>query len=314
MNNKTKILVSGSVAYDQIMNFAGRFKDNILPEKIHILNVSFFIHQLKESFGGTAGNIAYNLALLGEKPTLLANVGKDFLPYNKWLKKNRIDQSRLKIDKNEKTPVAYIITDKDDNQISGFYPGAIKKPYQLNQKIFNQGCLAIIAPDNPVNYLNLSKIYRQKKVPYIFDPGQQMASLSGADLKRSVSGANVFISNDYELSLALKKMNWKIEKLQKEVEILVTTLGSKGSIIYHRGRKINIPSAKPKNTSDPTGAGDAYRAGLIKGIISGWPLEKTGRLASLVAVYTVEKYGTQTHHFTWTELQKRYRQNFGEKI
>lgn len=314
MNNKTKILVSGSVAFDQIMNFGGRFKDNILPEKIHILNVSFFIHQLKESFGGTAGNIAYNLALLGEKPTLLANVGKDFLPYSKWLNKNRIDQSQLKIDKTEKTPVAYIITDKDDNQISGFYPGAIKKPYQLNQRILNQDCLAIIAPDNPVNYLNLSKLYRQKKVPYIFDPGQQMASLSGADLKKSISGAKVFISNDYELSLALKKMGWKLETLKKSVEIVVTTLGGKGSTIYHQGKKINIPPAKPKNTSDPTGAGDAYRAGLIKGLVSGWPLEKAGRLAGLVAVYTVEKYGTQTHYFTWSELQKRYRQNFSETI
>lgn len=305
-----RILVSGSVAYDQIMDFPGYFKENILPDKIHVLNVSFYIDKLQESFGGTAGNIAYNLSLLGVRPTILANVGYDFGAYRLWLKKNKIDTSQIKMDKAQKTPVAYIITDKADNQIAGFYPGAMATPYQLKVNCLKKDSLAIIAPDNVKNYLYLSKVYKQKKVPYIFDPGQQVASLSGSQIKQVTTGAKVFISNDYELSLALKKSGWSLSQLRSKVELVVTTLGAKGSVMYQGKKKIKIPPAKPKNTSDPTGAGDAYRAGLIKGLVSGYPLEKIGRLASVVAVYTVEKYGTQTHRFTWSDLKQRYRRNF----
>lgn len=321
---KPQILVSGSVAYDQIMDFAGRFKDNILPEKIHILNVSFFIEQLKESFGGTAGNIAYNLALLGERPTILANVGSDFSSYRRWLQKNKIDISQIKVSKNEKTPVAYIITDQDDNQIAGFYPGAMAKSYELRtkdleQKFKVQGsksnvAIAIVSPQNPVDMIKLPEIFKKKKIPYIFDPGQQITSLNGGQLRGAIPGSKVLIGNDYEINLISKKTGWSNGDLLKKTEILVTTLGEKGSVIKTGKLVYRIPPAKPKNTSDPTGAGDAYRAGLIYGLLRGWPLEKVGRLAGLVAVYTVEKYGTQTHKFTWKSLAKRYRQNFGERL
>lgn len=367
------IFVSGSLAYDRIMDFPGKFSNNILPDKIHILNVSFFVNDLKESFGGTAGNIAYNLALLGERPTILANAGKkDFSVYRRWLQKHKIDLSQIKILANQQTASAYIITDQDDNQITGFYPGAMKKPYidrnfssrlqfstrsahSNNNSYSSSGgrrpqsrSLAIVSPQNPMDMVKLPKVFKARKIPYIFDPGQQVAILSGSQLRSAISGSKVLIGNDYEISLTSKKTGWSLEKLRQQVEILVVTLGEKGSRIWQnqtpsplvgegegrgggeaykfplshpnplRARRgsmaIKIPPAKPKNTSDPTGAGDAFRAGLIYGLVHGWPLPQTGRLAALVAVYTVEKYGTQTHHFTWPELKKRYQKNFGEEL
>jgi len=312
---KSKILISGSLAYDRIMNFPGYFKDNILPEKIHILNVSFFVKDLKESFGGTAGNIAYNLALLGEKPVILANVGKkDFTDYKKWLIKNKVDASQIKIIPNQQTASCYIITDQSDNQIAGFFPGAMSASYAPASKILTVNTLAIVSPQNPIDMVKLPRIFKAKKVPYIFDPGQQTASLSGPQLKAAIVGSKVLIGNDYEISLISKKTGWSIKQLLKKTEILITTLGAKGSLIRQGRVTYKISPAKPKNTCDPTGAGDAYRAGLIKGLMAGWPLEKIGKFAGLVAVYTVEKYGTQTHKFSWPELLKRYQQNFKEEL
>lgn len=310
----SKILVSGSLAYDRIMNFPGYFKDHILPDKIHILNVSFAINKLKEGFGGTAGNIAYNLSLLGEEPIVLGLVGEDFAKYEKWLKNKKVDISKVKKIKGELTASAYIITDQDDNQITGFYGGLGNIQYcQIVKKIKNVG-LAIIAPDIKTRMLEYAKIYHTLKISYIFDPGQQITSFTASELKQLVAGARVLIGNDYEVQLILNRLNLEQKQLEKMVEMLVITKGAKGSEIYHQSKKIKIPPAKPKNTSDPTGAGDAYRAGLIKGLVAGWPLEKVGRLAGLVAVYTVEKYGTQTHKFTWSELAKRYKENFKSEL
>lgn len=309
----TKILVTGSLAYDRIMNFPGYFKDQILPDKLHALNVSFFLHKMEESFGGTAGNIAYNLSLLGERPTILANVGKDFGEYGKWLTKNKIDLSQVKVFPKEQTASAYIITDKADNQIAGFFPGAMFKTVSSSSRI-PKSKLAIVSPQNPADMIKLPEIFRKKKIDYIFDPGQQVTSLSGAQLKKAIKGAKVLIGNDYEISLVKKKTNWSETTILKQCEILVTTLGSKGSVIRQGKKVYKIKPAKPKNTSDPTGAGDAYRAGLIKGLLENWPLEKIGRFAGLVSVYTVEKCGTQTHKFTQADLVARYRQNFKERL
>lgn len=313
---KPKILVSGSLAYDQIMNFPGYFKDNILPEKIHVLNVSFFVKTFRESFGGTAGNIAYSLALLGERPTILAQAGaKDFSLYKKWLQKNKIDISKIKILPNQQIASCYIITDQADNQIAGFFPGAMIQPYQFKvQSSKFKADIAIVSPQNPIDMIKLPKLFKTKKIPYIFDPGQQVTSLSGSQLRSAITGSQAVIGNDYEISLISKKTGWTNGQLVKKTDLLVTTLGEKGSIIRQGKKVYKIPSAKPKNTSDPTGAGDAYRAGFIKGLLGGWPLEKVGRLAGLVAVYTVELYGTQTHQFSWAGLAKRYRQNFGERL
>jgi len=315
---KPKILVTGSIAYDRIMDFPGYFKDQILPEKIHILNVSFLVKELKESFGGTAGNIAYNLALLGEKPKILANVGaKDFLLYESWLRKNKIDLSQIKVLPGQHTASAYIITDQADNQIAGFYPGAMGQPVTSKlraQSLKLRASLAIVSPQNPIDMVKLPKLFKQRKIPYIFDPGQQTTSLSGNQLKQAILGSKALIGNDYEINLISKKTGWSNGDLVKKTQILVATLGEKGSVIKQGNQIYRIPPAKPKNTSDPTGAGDAYRAGLIYGLFQNWPLPKVGQLAGLVSVYTVEKYGTQTHKFTWKELEKRYWQNFGEKL
>jgi len=311
-NGKNNILVCGSLAYDRIMDFPGRFSDHILPGKTHLLNVSFALNGVKESFGGTAGNIAYNLALLGERPRVVGAAGSDFGKYKKWLKKNKINLEHVKIAKDCPTACAYIMTDRDDNQITAYWPGSkIQPPLP---PLSGGRYLAIVAPDLVARMVEYVKIFKRRKIPYIFDPGQQLTSWGARQLKWAVNGAKALFGNDYEIQLILNKLKINFSRLEKLVEVLVITKGEKGSEIYHQDKKIKIPPAKPKNTSDPTGAGDAYRAGFIKGLVMGWPLEKSGRLAALTAVYTVEKYGTQTHRFSWKELGERYRKNFNDKL
>ncbi|PIR92929.1 carbohydrate kinase family protein [Candidatus Falkowbacteria bacterium CG10_big_fil_rev_8_21_14_0_10_43_10] len=309
-----KILVSGSLAYDKIMNFPGYFKDNILPERIHSLSVSFLIERLEENFGGTAGNIAYNLACLGEEPVILAAAGNDFENYKEWLEQRGVNTGQIKIIGEERTAFANIVTDQADNQISAFYPGAMKNSCEADPEIAVADALAIIAPGHVGDMITLAKLYREKNVPFIFDPGQQIPTLSAEDLRLGIKGAKVFISNDYELSLTMKKTGWKEEDILKNTEILITTLGEKGSQIKTKDTGYSIPAAKPENISDPTGAGDAYRAGFIKGLVEGWPLEICGRFAGVVACYTVEKYGTQTHQLTFEAARERYAKNFGEEL
>lgn len=312
--NMKKVFVSGSIAYDRIMDFNGKFKDHILPDKIHILNVSFVVDKIKENFGGTAGNIAYNLALLGERSAILCPVGEDFNKYKEWLSQKNIDISYVKEIQGESTATANIMTDQDDNQIAGFYPGPLDVLYCDVVKNIEDIKIAIISPEFAKRMMRYVEIYKKKNIPYIFDPGQQITALTKDDINDALSGAKVLIGNDYEIQLILNRIEKKQEEVEKIVDILVVTKGAKGSVIYSNGKKIIIPPVKPKNTCDPTGAGDAYRAGFIKGLVEGWPLEKTGRLAGLVAAYTVEKYGTQTHNFTWNELAKRYRENFGKEL
>lgn len=315
--SKFKILVSGSLAYDRIMDFPGYFKDQILPDQIHNLNISFCVNDLKENFGGCAGNIAYNLKLLGEEPVILSQAGQDFSKYEKWLQNNRINSSWIQVFKNEPTAGAYIITDQNDNQITGFYPGAMRYPIRPELKPFaskrNQ-LLAIVAPGNLQTMVYLVEQFKKLKIPYLFDPGQQIPVLTKNNLISMIKGAKVFISNDYELAMVLKKTGLAREKILNMVELLITTLGPKGSVIATKTKRVKIPIAYPKNTSDPTGAGDAYRAGIIRGLTQNYSLEKMGRLAALVSAYTVEKYGTQTHSFSWPSLMKRYYQNFKEKL
>lgn len=316
MKYKTNnIVVSGSLVYDRIMDFPGYFKDHIMPDKIHILNVAFAVNSLKESYGGCAGNIAYNLALLGERPIIASCAGKDFGQYGKWLKKNKVDISQINILKNKNTASCYIITDKSDNQITGFNPEALScERGEIPLDPFIKGGIAIIAPGNGKDMENYAKIYKKKGIRYIFDPGQQITSLSGAMIKRSLSGAEVLIGNDYEISLITKKTGWTINAIIDKVGMLIITKGEKGSLIHQGKKKYNIPAVKIKKTIDPTGAGDAYRAGLIKGLVNGWPIEKTCRLASVVASYAVEKRGTQEHKFNWSYIRERYYKNYRDTM
>lgn len=311
-----KILVTGSLAFDYIMNFDDRFKNHILPKKIHLLNVSFNVKRLKKQFGGTAGNIGYNLKLLGLNPIIVGTVGKDFQDYRKWLLKNKFDLSSIKKVRNDLTASAYIITDRDDNQITSFYAGAISQTRSSIKSIIRKKKpeLGIISPTDPKVFLQYATDFSELKIPFIFDPGQIIPALSKETLEYCVKKAMMLIVNDYELSLIQNKTGLTLQDLKSQLQYLIITLGQKGSVIYHRGKKHQIPPAKPKNTSDPTGAGDAYRAGIIKGLIYGMDPGTMGKTASVAAIYTVEKYGTQTHRYSISEFRKRFKDNYGFEI
>ncbi|MEK7067626.1 MAG: carbohydrate kinase family protein, partial [Patescibacteria group bacterium] len=218
-----KILVSGSLAFDKIMDFPGRFAEHILPDKIHTLSVSFEINNLQENFGGTAGNIAYNLSMLGERPTILSSVGNDFEAYRSWLTERNVDLSYVKVVNEERTAFVNIITDQADNQIAAFYPGAMKHSCEAEPEAQAEQTLAIIAPGSAPDMVRLAKYYQEQNIPFIFDPGQQIPVLSADDLRVSSKGAKMLVSNDYELSLIMKKTGWSEEKILENAEILVTT-------------------------------------------------------------------------------------------
>ncbi|MBU1149053.1 carbohydrate kinase family protein [Patescibacteria group bacterium] len=310
-----KVFVVGSLAYDRIMNFPGYFKDHIIPSKIHILNVSFHLEKYNEEFGGTAGNIAYNLALLGEQPVIFATAGNNFGKYKDWLRSKKVDVSKIKIVDRELTATAHIITDQSDNQITGFYAGAMKYPANpLPRSFRNKKAMGIVAPGNMEDMVKFPKLFKQYNIPYIFDPSMQIPRLSKQELISGIKGCSVLIGNDYEMQMLMKKTGLNKRVLLSQVPLVVTTKGPKGSVIDTAVQRFVIPPAQPANQSDPTGAGDAFRAGLIKGLINDYPLEKIGKLASTVAVYTVEKYGTQTHRFNWASVKKRYNKNFKENL
>lgn len=310
-----RILVSGSLAYDRIMDFDGLFQKHIIPEKTHQINVSFYSESLNESFGGTAGNIAYTLSLLGEHATILAEAGSDFEPYRKWLNQHGVDTEQIAIDKKEKTAFATIITDKANNQIASFYPGAMQIPWKTSdESFFTDEAFGIVAAGNASNMRMLPETYRDKKIPFMFDPGQQVTALSAEDLKNGIDGSRVFISNDYEAALIEQKTGWGETEMLEHADTIVTTLGEKGSRITTSGERIVVPAAKVGAVIDPTGAGDAYRAGFVFGLLREWPLETCGKFAGLVACYTVETKGTQNHTFTKKQLAERYKQNFNEEL
>ena len=309
--NQMKILVSGSLVYDRIMDFPGRFRDYVLSGAAHDFAMSFVVDTLKENFGGTAGNIAYNLALLGEKPVVFGSVGNDFARYRSWLARHGVDTRFIKTFSREPTAECTVITDKADNQISAIHLGAMRYPSAPQARFFPGADFAVVSPGNMKDMNASARICRARRIPYMCDPGQMMPSLPADELKRMIQGAAIFVSNDYEFALAVKKTRWSRKKILSYVDVLVTTLGEKGSVIWSKGKKYIIPPAKPKNTLDPTGAGDAYRAGFIKCVLAGLPLDVAGRFASVVACYTIETYGTQTHSFTLAEVKKRYQKNFG---
>jgi adenosine kinase len=309
-----KILVSGSLAFDKIMTYSGRFSDHVIPDKVHTLSVSFVTDNLSEHFGGTAGNISYNLALLGEHPEILSSAGNDFGPYREWLEHVGVDLSLVRIVPDKPTAFVTVMTDRYDNQISALYIGTMAESCEVDSSKLLPDSLAIVSPGNAEDMRNLPELYRKKGIPFIFDPGQQVPSLSGDDLKKGITGAKVLTLNDYELGLVLEKTGWSEEDILKHAEILVVTLGEKGSRIRTDEKTFDIPPAAVEKVSDPTGAGDAYRAGFIKGLIADWPLEVVGKFASIIAAYAVEVSGPQGHKFTFHEARARYASNFGEEL
>jgi adenosine kinase len=294
------------------MVFNGRFKDHILPDKIHMLNVSFLVPQLRREFGGCAGNIAYNLKLLGDIGLPMATVGRDFGPYREWMQQAGVPQDYVRTVDSELTAQAFITTDLDDNQITAFHPGAMQQAH-LNQVAAagSRVALGIVAPDGRDGMLQHAAQFAQAKLPFIFDPGQGMPMFDGAELRAFIEQATWVTVNDYEWQLMQQKTGWSAAQVAERVRALIVTRGGDGSVIHAQGREFTIPSAKPKAVVDPTGCGDAYRAGLIHGLLRELPWDVTGRIASLIGAIKIESRGTQNHRFTRAEFAERFATSFG---
>ena len=305
------ILVLGSLAYDRIMDFPDKFSNHILPDKIHILNVCFMVNGLRELFGGTAGNIAYNLALLGESPIILACAGKDFDSYERWLSGFSLPLHAVRRVDHEFTAGAYITTDLSDNQITGFNPGAMKEPclQDINQYDPND-TLAIVAPGNIDDMTTYPELFRQKKIPFIFDPGQSIPALGPEKIVQGLSGSKIFISNDYELEMVMRSTGLSKRDMLEKTEAIITTFGENGSLVTNANDEIKITPATPLRVSDPTGAGDAFRAGLIKGLVMDKSIVDAARMGSVSASFGVECQGTQCHRFTLDDFWRRFDSTF----
>lgn len=306
-----KVIVSGSLAYDRIMNFPEYFSDHILPDKIHVLNVCFQVEGVTENYGGTAGNIAYALKLMGETAHISATIGNDHHRYFEWLGQNGISIEGIKVITTELTAGAYITTDKADNQITGFNPGAMKHSSGLDfSTLAATDTLVLVSPGNLDDMIAYPRNCRTAGIPYIFDPGQALPVLQAEPLLSAITGAKILIVNDYEFDLILDKTGLKKEELLGRAETTIVTLGEAGSMIYAADGETKIPVCPAKKVVDPTGAGDAYRGGLISGLVNGRSLEESARLGSICASFAVECYGTQVYHFTATEFEER-RQTIG---
>ncbi|HEX7013401.1 MAG TPA: carbohydrate kinase family protein [Steroidobacteraceae bacterium] len=307
-------LICGSLAFDTIMVFEDRFRNHILPDKIHILNVSFLVPRMRREFGGCAGNIAYNLRLLGDRGYPMATVGRDFGPYAEWLERSGIPTDYVKVIESEHTAQGFVTTDLDDNQIWAFHPGAMQHSHFNRVSEAHQVALGIVAPDGREGMLQHAREFAERGIPFIFDPGQGLPMFSGEELKAFIEQATWVAVNDYEWQVVQQRTGWSTADVLKRVQALIVTRGAEGSVIWTREREIRIPSAKPNALVDPTGCGDAYRAGLIHGLLHGLDWETTGRVASLLGAIKIESRGTQNHRFTPAQFEQRYRENFGRAL
>lgn len=308
-----RITVTGSIAYDYIMVFPGQFKDHILADKMHVLSVSFLVESLKRMRGGTAPNIAYNLALLGERPLIAGTVGQDFGEYRAWLESVGIDTSGIIQIAGDFTSSCFINTDLQDNQITAFYPGAMAHATSISflDERYAATDLVIIAPNAPEAMLKYAAECTARGIDYLYDPSMQMPRMTGAQLEQGFAGAKVLTGNDYEFAMMSEKIGISEAELRRRVPITVMTRGEAGALITVEGTEYEIPIARPRVVVDPTGAGDAFRAGLVKGMARGFSWPVIGRMAALTAVYAIEQTGTQQHSYTLPEFVERYRENFG---
>ena len=307
------IYVSGSLAYDRIMTFQGNFRDHILMDKLHMINVSFMVNSMDERRGGCAGNIAHSLALLGEKPIIIASAGRDFETYATSLSDRGLPLAGINIVEEVYTALCYITTDMDSNQITGFYAGAMAYPAtyafpQLNSDID----IAIVSPGNVEDMKRLPEFYRSHGIRYIYDPGQQLPVLSGEDLRKAIEGSFACITNDYELNMICRATGMSEDELLGRTLWLVTTLGAKGVHIRGAdGTDITLPAVPVANVADPTGAGDAQRSGLLKGLALGLPLPEAAKFGAVSASYAIEVLGTQEHKYSPQDFQTRFEEVFG---
>lgn len=305
------IVLSGSLAFDYIMNFPGYFEDHILPDRIHVLNVSFLVDSLDRQRGGVAGNIAYNLGLLGQPCRLVGTVGNDFEEYRADLTELGIDLSGVVVLEDLVTASAFITTDRADNQITGFFPGAMSNAgdYDIGSNL-DGAKIAVVSPTAPTAMRRHVDELVAAGMPFLFDPGQQVVALSPDDIRAGVEGAYMLAANDYELAMIEDKLELNRDEIVTRVPVVAVTYGDLGSTLHADGKTYDIPPSEPWRVVDPTGAGDGYRAGLLAGYTRGLGWEAAGRIASATATYVVEQKGTQAHRYSRDEFRERFAAEF----
>ena len=304
-------LICGSFAYDTIMVFHDQFKNHILPDKVHILNVSFLVPDMRREFGGCAGNIAYNLKLLGGDPLPMGTVGSDFAPYAEWMDKCSIPRDHVRVMDETYTAQAFITTDMDDNQITAFHPGAMSLAHE-NQVGDAEGVkLGIVSPDGREGMIEHAAQFAEAGIPFIFDPGQGLPMFDGEELMTFIEQATWLTVNDYEMQLVQERTGKAPGELAQMLDALIVTRGGEGAVIYNKDHRIEIPVVATDNMNDPTGCGDAFRGGLLYGLMNDMDWETIGRIASLIGSLKIEQHGTQNHRFTVDEFQARFETEFG---
>ena len=307
-------LICGSYAYDTIMVFHDRFKNHILPDKVHLLNVSFLVPDMRREFGGCAGNIAYNLNLLGGDALPMATVGNDFEPYANWMDKCGISRKYVKVLSDTYTGQAFITTDLDDNQITAFHPGAMGRSHENDVGDAHGVKLGIVSPDGRDGMIEHAQQFHEAGIPFIFDPGQGMPMFGGEELMNFLEQATWAAFNDYEAQLMQERTGKSPHEMADMLDALIVTMGAKGSVIYTQKHRYEIPAAQASVVNDPTGCGDAFRAGLLYGLMNDLDWETTGRIASLMGAIKIEKHGTQNHSFTSDEFRALFKQSFGHSL
>jgi len=307
------VLISGSVAFDTVMVFPGQFKDHILPDRVHMLSVSFLVPQMRRNFGGVAGNIAYNLSLLGVKAEILATVGDDFAPYAEWLKQHQISIASIKTIKGTYTAQAFITTDQSDNQITAFHPGAMEHSGELSLPAgtYRTG---LVGPDSKAAMENRMHALHQAGIEAIFDPGQGLPMFNGDELKALISKASLVIVNDYEAQLVEERTGYTPADITQHCEAYIVTKGGEGSVIYSKGQQHIIPVIPAAAVVDPTGCGDAFRSGILAGRVLGWNLVQSARVGSIMGSEKIAHSGTQNHTLKMSDVAARYQRFFNEPL
>ena len=308
------ILITGSVAYDYLMTFPGLFKEQILPERLEKISLSFLVDSMSRQYGGIAPNIAYTLALLGEHPLVMATVGEDFGEYRARLESKGVDTTLMKVIPGVYTASFFATTDQMNAQIASFYPGAMGASAQQSlAEVQSRPDLVVVSPNAPEAMTKFAAECRELKIPYLYDPSQQILRLEGAELRRDMDGAHFLFVNDYEFELISKKTGLDLAHMLQHVDVIVVTRGKDGSSIYAAGKEYNIPVVPEVRIVDPTGVGDAFRGGFLAGYARGWGWELCGQIGSLAATYCLEQKGTQNHTYTRLQFVKRFRQTFDDK-
>jgi adenosine kinase len=306
-------VITGSVAYDYLMRYPGRFRDQILPDQLDNISLSFLADSMRRERGGVAANIAYTMKLLGGEAVILATVGHDFGDYRRWLEQQGLSTAQIIEIADELTATFFVSTDSDQNQIANFYTGAMAhaRYYSLADRSLTGAKLVLISPNDPLAMLNYAKECKNFGIPFAYDPSQQLARLSGEDLAESIPGADYLLCNEYEIAMVQSKTGWSFAKICDQVRVVVVTLGKEGCALYTEGQMVRVPAAKLSALVEPTGAGDAFRGGFFAAQLAGLPLEVAGRVGSLCSAYSLENLGPTAHRFTWEEFADRFEENFG---